>query len=399
MTKKSVYFAVFILFMGGIISCEKDFQDIGTSVINNTKFDIGDSLVHIEITNKAIISVRGDGLALGGALEQYLLGVYNNPNYEKIEASIVSQITFQPGLKVVDGEYESNVTVITTIDTAYLKLPYQATLIDADAGTVAFELDSIIGDRTKAFTLNIYQSDTYLSQLNPQDPSTQNSYETNAIYQKIAGELNATPNYQFIPNANDTAIVIKRRLNNGVVYDTDTIVLENKNPFARIPLNEDKIKQLFLDKFGEDEFSSQVNFNNYFKGLYIEASGSEGSLISFNINNSTANLRPSIEVYYTNTVYQGGVAIDTIKKNDVFFMSNFSNSIYKMTEKTYPADKNIVIQGTAGDMAEIKLFGPDNNNNNIADQIVVFRQNNWLINEALLTVYVNQDIVQFDTLA
>ena len=68
-------------------------------------------------------------------------------------------------------------------------------------------------------------------------------------------------------------------------------------PFAAIPLNEDKFKRLFLDKYGSSDFDSQDAFNNYFRGLILEASGNEGSLISFNFNNSVAALRPSIEVF------------------------------------------------------------------------------------------------------
>ena len=89
MTKKSVYFGVFILFIIGIISCEKDFNDIASNVVKNTKFDTKDTIIEVVITNKAITSVRADGLTIGGTLGQYLLGVYNNSNYEKIEASIV----------------------------------------------------------------------------------------------------------------------------------------------------------------------------------------------------------------------------------------------------------------------------------------------------------------------
>ena len=92
MIKKSAYIGVFILFITLVVSCEKDFQDIATSVVSNSKFETKDTIIDIEITNQQITSVRADGLTIGGTLGQYLLGVYNNPNYEKIEASMVSQL-------------------------------------------------------------------------------------------------------------------------------------------------------------------------------------------------------------------------------------------------------------------------------------------------------------------
>ena len=378
-TKKGACLGIFIILVG-IISCEKDFKDIGISVIDNNKFSIKDTILKVVIANKEIKSVRADGLEIG-TLGQYLLGVYNNANYEKIEASIISQLTITAGLKKINGA-----DTISTIDTVFLKLPYQATL---KSGTKnEFTLDSIIGDRTKAFTLNIYQSSTYLSKLDPSNPSKKNSYQSNHTYQKISGELNAEINYQFKPNSNDTVIYIKRRLNSGAVYATDTVRLDKNIPFARIPLKEDKIKELFLDKYGSSKFESQEAFNNYFRGLYIEASGDKGSLISFDFSN--LELRPSIEIYYTNTVNKGDSLVSEKVKNS-FSLSNFSNSVYKMTDKTYPENENIIIQGTAGNKAEIKLF--------TSNEIDNLRRKNWLINDASLTFYVNQDVVQFDTIA
>ena len=393
MTKKSVYFGVFILFIVGIISCEKDFNDIATNVVKNTKFDTKDTILDVVVTNKAITSVGGDGLKIGGTLGQYLLGVYNNSNYEKIEASIVSQVVIYSGIQdkeVGERDYGTDTTIVTTIDTVFLKLPYQATL--KSGATADYTLDSVIGDQTKAFNLNLYRTDTYMSRLNPVDPSKINSYESDFNYQIIPGRLNSIANYQFKPNALDTALIYKSKLSNGVVYKTDTISLTNNNPFARVALDKAKFKEIFIDKFGSSEFTSQEAFNEYFKGLYIEASGNEGSLISFLLNNRNQELQPSIELRYTKTVVKGGTTIiDTIQKSNTFLLSSFSTSVYKMTEKVYPVNKNVIIQGTAGSMAEVKLFD--------AAQIQLLKNKNWLINDASLTFYVDQDIVKYDTIA
>jgi hypothetical protein len=393
MTKKSVYFGVFILFIVGIISCEKDFNDIATNVVKNTKFDTKDTILDVVVTNKAITSVGGDGLKIGGTLGQYLLGVYNNSNYEKIEASIVSQVVIYSGIQdkeVGERDYGTDTTIVTTIDTVFLKLPYQATL--KSGATADYTLDSVIGDQTKAFNLNLYRTDTYMSRLNPVDPSKINSYESDFNYQIIPGRLNSIANYQFKPNALDTALIYKSKLSNGVVYKTDTISLTNNNPFARVALDKAKFKEIFIDKFGSSEFTSQEAFNEYFKGLYIEASGNEGSLISFLLNNQNQELKPSIELRYTKTVVKGGTTIiDTIQKSNTFLLSSFSTSVYKMTEKVYPVNKNVIIQGTAGSMAEVKLFD--------AAQIQLLKNKNWLINDASLTFYVDQDIVKYDTIA
>mgnify|MGYP005991885127 FL=1 len=390
MTKKSVYFGVFILFIIGMISCEKDFNDIASNVVKNTKFETKDTIIEVVVTNKAITSVRADGLTVGGTLGQYLLGVYNNPNYEKIEASVVSQLALDNTARVADKTYGADTTVVTTIDTVFLKIPYQGTL-KTDSRS-EYVLDSIIGDKTKAFSLNLYRTETYMNRLNPADPSKLNNYSSDATYQVLPGELNAQVDYQFIPNALDTMMIYKRRLSNGTVYKTDTLKLSNNNPFARIPLDEAKIKEIFVDEYEtSSHFETQEAINDYFKGLYIEAKGNEGSLMAFNIATTNFDLKPSIEIRYTKTVLKGGsTVVDTIVKTNSFLLSNFSTSLYKMNEKVYPNDKNIIIQGTAGNMAQIEML--DNS------QLNVLKSKNWLINEASLTFYVNQDIVGQDTI-
>ncbi|WKD85405.1 hypothetical protein KCTC32516_00745 [Polaribacter huanghezhanensis] len=393
MIKKSAYISVFILLITMVVSCEKDFTDIATSVVSNTKFETKDTIIDVVVTNKQITSVRADGLTIGGSLGQYLLGVYNNTNYEKVEASTVSQLVLDQTLKTKDkGEriYGNDTTVVTTIDTVFLKLPYQATL--KTGTTSGYTLDSIIGDQTKAFTLNLYRTDTYMSRLNPADPSKASNFPSNKTYQILPGELNAQINYPFMPKATDTMMVFKRRLSNGTVYKTDTIRLSNNNPFARVTLDETKIKQIFVDQFETSNFESQDAIEQYFKGLYMQASGNEGSLISFNINNLSLALRPSIEIRYTKTVLKGGTTVlDTIEKTNSFLLSNFSTSVYKMDEKAYPNNGNIVLQGTAGNMAQVQLFA--------ANELASIISKNWLVNDADLTFYVNQNVVGTDTIS
>ena len=398
---KSVYVGVLLCFFLATISCEEDFTDIGSNVISNTKFSTNSFNVEITAENSILEKVKSDNITSEPG--QYLLGVYKSTDYEKLEASMVSQIAISAGLTILEADtiakYETSTTsIVTTIDTVFIKLPYQATLIERTATGPKYTLDSIVGDQTKAFTFNAYQTSTYLSRLNPADPSKLNSYFSNDVFDKTGDALNAVPNFEFKPSAHDTVMIIKRWASNKTLVTRDTVKYSASTstvvplPFAAIPLNEDKFKQLFLDKYGSSDFDSQDAFNDYFRGLILEASGSEGSLISFNFSNSVAALRPSIEVYYTNTAIntQSGDTIKTFRKNNSFLLSGVRSAIYKMGEKTYPVNNEIKLQGTAGSEASIDLFGPDLDNNGIADKIEELRAKNWLINDASLTFYINQ---------
>ena len=382
--KKSKYIVAIILVFAGVISCEKDFTDIGSSIISNTAFTTSSLLVDVELENSPVTKVSSGNISLEPG--NYLLGVHASTEYEKIEASLISQLSISSSLQVVDDEnkYVSDTTVVTTIDTVFIRLPYQVKLND-DAS--AYELDSIIGDPSKAFNLNVFQTSTYLSILDPSDPAKLNSFSSDDVFEKETPitELNDLLNFQFIPKATDTSIIVKRWLSDLTVSRIDTVSYTNSTsstvpvPFAAIPLKEDVIKELFLDKYDASEFDSQDAFNNYFRGLILEATGDKGSLISFNFNGV---VKPSLEIYYTNTVLTGGVIIDTIQKNDSFLLSGIRTSTYKMEDKIYPENNEVKIQGAAGSEATIKLFGEE--------KIAELRDRNLLINDASLTLYINQ---------
>lgn len=383
--KQKIYFiGVLLLFCTGIISCEKDFTDIGTTIVSNTKFSTGDTIIEVVITPKKVERVRADGLALGGLQNQYLLGVYNNPNYQKIAASIVSQLTIPFDLSMNNGDTDST-TVHTELDVVYLRIPYQATLTSGTTST--YTLDSIIGDTTKAFHLNVYESASYLDNLNPQNPTTSNSYFSDHIYDKSGTALNEVVDYPFKPNAKDTVLYIDRTLKSGETFK-DSINIENNIPFARIKLKRDTFLT-FMEKFDEAEFASQAAFNVYFKGIILEATGEEGSLMSLSFSGTN---QPSIDMYYTNTITldRTNEVYDTIVSSKSFKLGSITNSIYSMGAYPTLSDEQTILQGTAGSEATIAFFNDD-----IANLV----DKNWLINDAKLEFYVDQNVVGYDTIA
>lgn len=397
--KPFAYLSIVVFLLSIVVSCEEDFTDINSSIATNNQFSTNDTILEIEIIGKNVERVRADGIELGGALGQYLLGVHNNNNYKKVEASIISQIQIPEDLTLVDTEYGTDTTVVTTIDGVLLRIPYQATLNSTTSDGPDFDLDSIIGDQSTPFTLNVFRLSTFLNTLDPANPANQNTFSSDFVYDVFSEKLNAEDNIQFTPNKTDTIQVIERRLSTGDLYENDTIKYDNSNPYIAIPLKNNRMKELFFDEYETSNFSSQDAFNDYFRGIKIQAEGNEGSLMSLNLNSTSA--QPMIEVYYTNTVLVSGgtVVIDTIKKNDVFLLSGVRNSEYKMTAGQSPSANQIPIQGVAGTNAQIKIFGDDLDNNGVSDAIDVLRTKDWLINDATLSFYVDQDVVGFDTIS
>ena len=397
--KTVIYAATTTILLSSIISCEDDFTDIGTSMVSNGKFTTSDTVIQIQLFGKNIESVQTDGLAIGGLLGQYLLGVYNNPNYKKIEASIISQLAIPQDLSIVDREYGSDTLVITSMDTVLLRIPYNASLVTSSTVNSDFTLDSIIGDQSIPFTLNVYRLATFLSTLNPEIPAIQNRYFSDHFYDVYPEKLNFFEDTQFKPNSADTAHFVSRILSSGVVYDLDTITYFNGNPTISIPIKKNRIKELFFDQYQTSNFTSQETFNNYFRGIKIQAESDNGSLMSLTFNDNT--LSPLIDIYYTNTVLTNGgtTIVDTIKKNDIFFLSGIRNNTYKMTSNQPDTPDHTAIQGTAGSMVQLKIFGDDTDMNGIPDDLEALRAKDWLVNDAEITLYVDQEIVGSDTLA
>lgn len=401
--KKSAYFAALAIFIVGVISCEKDFTDINSGVVSNTKFSTKDTVIDVIVTNAGVESVRTDGLSLlpppfFGFQGQYLLGTYINDNYENIEASIVSQVTIDPSLKKVTFSNPNNLRVETTIDTVFLRLPYYATL-ESNTSRPVFSLDSIIGNTSLPFTLNIFELNTFLNTLNPSDPSKVNNFFSDTEYDVNPNSITATENLDFTPTPNDTLVIIKRRNSLGVVHDTDTIkyaTTANPDlplPMAIIPLKKSFAEQTFLNNYETPNFESQSAFNDYFRGILIEAkeknhaSGERGgALISFNLRNAASvAAKPLIEVYYSNTFFDSNNEIDTIiKQNHSFQLGGISNNKYKMNNRVYPNNNQVIVQGAAGSEAEVKILQS-------ASELNLLKSKNWLINNASLTFYINQD--------
>lgn len=381
-----------------VISCEKDFTDIGTSIISNTKFNTKDTILEVLVSNVPVESVRADALELGfqpfsGFQGQYLLGVHINDDYEDVEASIISQVIINTQAVLNTYENPDKLLFATQIDTAFLRIPYQATLL-SNTDKPLYSLDSVVGDLP--FTLNVYQINTFLSRLNPDDPSKINSYTSDQPYEKIGSELNEIVDMDFLPSTKDTLIIVKRKASDGSLFDTDTIrystspTSEIAYPMAIIPLKKSFAKDVFIDNFNNANFDSQATFNDYFRGILIEAKEKtnnptrEGSLISFDMSSPTQNLNPFIDVFYTNTYFkENSSEIDTvIKQNYSFQLGGIVNNKFKMSDRTYPSNNEVKIQGLAGSEAKVEILK--------GTQLDDLRAKNWLINDASLTFYINQ---------
>lgn len=391
MIRKIGVLGISLLFLVAIVSCEKDFNDVGSSVVSNSKFETGELLLDVEITSAKndadlnLKSVRADNISIG-SLGDYWLGVYKNENHKGIEASIITQLGYVSPLKnkTVSGLKDT----IYNLDKVILKIPYSATVTEVSGGITSYELDSILGDPTKPTSLKVFRNETFLKRDNPSadNPAKLNTYSSNQEYLGT-NSLNENDGFQFKPDAEKDTVSSYSRINR---FDTSKTYSEEVKsissttkkavPFLAIPLDTTKMKALFWDKFQGDEFASKKAFDTYFYGLKIVASGESGSLVPFKLTSGA-----SLVFHYTQSLMDGKTLKDTLNKKYSFPLSGIKNSKYKMSAATKAvASNSFVIQGTAGTMAKIKIL--DNT------KLQELRAKKLLINDASLTFYVDQTV-------
>jgi|TARA_B110000238_G_scaffold49860_1_gene54305 hypothetical protein len=416
--KKHTYVGVLFLSLAGIVSCEKDFTDIGTGVISNTEFSTGEVVLEVEIIQNNITSVRADNISLN-TLEEYWLGVYNTPYAEKIEAGFVSQLSLPSDLVVSEASINDTTTVYS-LDKVILKIPYTSVFVSKEAdGKSKFRLDSILGNPSIPTELEVYRNGTFINRLDPADPSKENSFSSDFVYQEE--ELLTAAGFTFKPSAVDTVFYFNRADRsialNSATSIQDTLKLSTASslaaPFLAIPLDLDEMKRLFWDKFEDPDFSSSAEFQTYFKGIILKTKGADGALVPINLASEST---PSIDFFYAKTILKGSDVIENTTSTYSFPLSNARSSTYTMSPASMSVpNENFIIQGTAGASATVKILGVnllELENSNPLDPILEYKdkdvnndgfldleelasltdeinQEGLLVNDALLTFYVN----------
>ena len=363
-----------------LTSCEKEIDSIGVTLIDNNYFNPNSITAEVEATTLNIEKVPANGQS------QYLLGVYADNEFGKLEASIVSQIV--PPATGESYTYGENVK----IDSVLVHIPYQATSDGNDTdGKPFFKIDSVFGDADTEFQLKVFELKTFLNVLDPANPAQPAVYYSDKEFLK--GD---TPLFSgnFKINENDTVAYIKRYLNDGItVYDTDTIKEDGSIPSIKIPLNEDLIKQLLVDTAKNSDFDSFDNFRKYFRGLLIE---------SVELNNPYAHLvsldlvGAKMAIYYSIDQDEGpdedlngnGTNGETgvrTKGTYNFSFGSIKSNVYKRDYSTskQSGSERLYVQGASGSNAIIEL-SPN-------DFLEGLRDKNWLVNEANLVFYVDQE--------
>jgi len=393
-----------LIFLFGIVSCEKDLEDIAVDLTGQRPFDVGDSIFEVVAYNRNIDSSRVDNNNPEKDV-LYLLGVNTNGTFGTLKSDLISQVLL-PNLVVLDIPYFS-----TRDGDQNAKDPDTGLPIFDEAGDTLmvpnFTLDSIYGNTDLAYKISVFELGTFLNSLDPDDPTQSKSYYSDKEFVKNDWLHES----DFTPNRNDTVLYVERKYlddDPNTVDDVDTIKSTSSAPSMKFDLDQQFFRERFVDHNNPFDFENNANFTRYFRGLYIDAEGFEGSLMNLFVANAT------MTIYYTDDQFgtelegqdlnnngitgEGAVTVRT-KQSQIYTFTGVRTGRYdrsyagsRVEEVLFNPDKvngesTVYVQGAAGSEVIIDVLDEET--------IDFLKQQNLLINEANLVFYLDgdQDVV------
>ncbi|MEN9929519.1 MAG: hypothetical protein RLZZ231_1440 [Bacteroidota bacterium] len=384
---KSFLFALIITMS---ISCDKDYNDIGTNVVGEDDHYLAsvDSTMSVLAYNHKTGPVQTNGLAINA------LGFYNNPVFGKTTASFVSQVT----LSSPDPTFYNPSQVV--VDSVYLYVPYYSTFKSKDntTGDTTYEdnLDSIQNQAGK-FKLSVYESGYFLRDFDPatgfQEPQKYYSDQTIDFTSAIVGtRLNDTTDTK----QNDDFEFSNKEIKLSYQKNGAAVVKERLAPGMFLTLN----RNFFKNKIVNAPAGKLVNnniFKEYFRGLYFKAqpaadSPNQGALGLLDFSRAKITMVYHDETSATVATRVRKTILFNLSGNSVNLFENDENSTYQsavLAANPVLGDEKLYLRGQEGSMTIIELFKGED----IATstELTAMRNNNWLINEANLTFYIDRN--------
>ena len=272
--------------------------------------------------------------------------------------------------------------------------------INPNNGATVYDVDSLIGNINASFKIKIEELDYYLRDYDPTNnfESFQKYYSDDHFIKNFSKETLFDDNIEI--DTNEIVIYNEDDPNTNDV-DESTTVKERLSPRLKIPLDNAFFQDKILNREGSVDLLNPDNFNLFFKGLIISSYNfSDDLLMILDYSNSKIKINYDYDVYNDNGTADD-TSDDSVEKENkdfeillsgnqlnLFNKDNYSQEILDNVNNSENLSKGY-LKGGEGFMLELDLF-TENNGENILNEI---RSKGWLINEANLTVYVDQTTI------
>ena len=411
------------------ISCDKDFNTIGSDLVDDAHFDLEEYKVeNIKAFSMATEAVQSNNLPVNA------LGIYKDPYFGTTKAHFVSQVEL--------SNTNPNLGDNAVIDSVYLYVPYFSTLKSTtSAGERVYELDSVYGYSVNSkFKLHVYENGYFLRDFDPEA----NFQNTQKYYSGDKFLIDAYKGTELLNNSSSVAqneefLISNKELyiyktngsglyvdNNGevLVNQTDAslrVIKERKAPGIWLDLKNSFFQQKILDAAASGVLFNNNTFKDYFRGLLFEVEEivpGQGALAMLDFSAAEFKILFKSEIgggeslRRTLSLQMGYLATGTKKSNSINFLEHTKSTDYQnelQVSDQITGDEKLFIKGGNGSVAFIDVFGedvmkvvddvlvPEPLGNGVPDELdrlrIDLKLNKWLINEANLVFYTENSIM------
>lgn len=405
--RQLVFVSAFCIIGIGLLSCEVEDFTLGESLVSGEPFTLSKKTYAIE----SIKQLNIDRIQTN-QMPNYQLGNYKDPIFGETKASILSQLQLSVpnpvfGELSASAEIQNDLNERETVTKVTLYIPYQkAAFSDRDGDGVPdiarrFDLDSIFSfSNQNSFNLKVRPSNYYLRDNDPRTDFLQSQAyfsDKQSVFESFLGKnlfegSVVISDFQYVTYNED----------NPATTDVDeslTIdVSKSRDPGILVELDKFFFQDHIVDLEGADALRSQSNFKDHLRGLHLSIDASDDLMLLLDL--STAFIEMEYEYDTINTQGTTDTADDTRDRTSATFRLNFiTGSAQGFTQgnaiNTWEYDrlmpvssdetllpKRMYLKGGSGSVVQFEL--PQQ----VIDEV---KQNNWLINEASLEFYVDQE--------
>ena len=414
--KVKFYIVCFLFF----ISCNKEYNTIGTDFLRSDTFDTNVEYVDVAVKQKRIPPFKSIALPI------YQLGKIQDQIFGNRDATFVTQLGLEElnaifvitsQTKEEEGD-DSNILIIKEnelVVDAYLDIPFYNNTFDSDGdgvideydvdpfdiysdsdgdgladvlersngtdpldpdtdddgildnvdtdtinprqGATVYDIDSLIGNREASFKVKVQELDYFLSTY---DPS--NNFETFLKYysnDQVIENFTGKVLYDGEVEINTEEIVIyKEDYPDTDDIDESTQVKERLTPRLRIPIDKAYMQSKIIDMEGNIDLSNQDNFNLYFKGLFLSAYDfSDPLLLILNYADASINIVYEYDRYNRNDTTDD-TSDDTIDREEKTFKLNLTgNQINILKQDPLSPEISKALNSNSEDLKRVYLKG------------------------------------------
>lgn len=366
--KHTIFFRVFAVLFCTIllISCDKDFNTLGSDFIDNQHFTSTDAPgedFDLKVINHKLGAVETWNLPINH------LGISSDFIFGKTRANFVTQLLLSESKPTINSH--------AVVDSVVLTVPYFSKLLSTDSsGKNTYRLDSISTTNTTAgnydpINLQVYNSNYALRDFDPNTGNTtaQKYYsDEDAVFagqiNTTAGLLNnagASENTNFVPSSKE---YVKYKVENNAMLPKDPANIETRlSPRMRLHLKNSFFQTAIIDEARNNptNFFNNNSFKAYFKGLYFQVQdASIGSMMALDFT------KADVTIYYKQDITNNDTSPTPAKEMKAMILrmsgartvNTFINSGSTISTASLPytSGSTMYLSGGEGHVAYVDLF-------------------------------------------